>query len=555
MALLASLIGIGLRQGGPTPAALSCIYPKAADSVHRDLTSAAVSVGSLSGELHRPTSEARGRALSDPLLAALFAITGLAAALRFVGLGHQGFWFDEGNTALLVHFSPGKMLGLIPQSESTPPLYYCVAWIWVRIFGYGEAGLRSLSALAGVATVPVAFGIGRKLLSRRGALIAAGLTACNPFLIWYSQEARSYSLLVLLTSLALLALVHARSDPSPRILTAWVVASGLALATHYYAVLAIVPQAIWLLVEHRRRRGAQVAVAIVAACGIALIPLALSQNSTGNAAWIAKIPLGPRLGQIIPHFVIGTGAPAYDVLEPVAAAMAVISLALLVWRAERLERAAAALCASLVVSGLLLMLVLVAVGTDDLITRNLIALWVPALLVITSGFAVRRAVLAGSLAAAVMCAAGITAAIGVAVNRDLQRPDWRAVARVLGAPPAGGRAILVQHYRDLLPLSLYMPHLRFWRVSQSQTVRELDVVAISAPREKLCWWGAACNLSGSQLQSSYAIRGFKLMGVWRAHQFTVMRMTAARPTAITRAEVSAALSATTLRRDELAIQR
>ena len=138
----------------------------------------------------------------------------LAAVLRFYRLGHQGFWFDEGNTALLVHFSPGKMFGLIPQTESTPPLYYCVAWVWARIFGYGEAGLRSLSALAGVLTVPVAYGAARKLISRRAGLIAAALTACNPLLIWYSQEARSYSLLVLLTAVALLAFAYAagRSD-------------------------------------------------------------------------------------------------------------------------------------------------------------------------------------------------------------------------------------------------------------------------------------------------------------------------------------------------------
>ena len=98
------------------------------------------------------------RALADHTTLAVAGLTVLAGALRFYRLGHQGFWFDEGNTALLVHFSPGKMLGLIPQSESTPPLYYMVAWVWARIFGYGEAGLRSLSALAGVLAVPVAYG-------------------------------------------------------------------------------------------------------------------------------------------------------------------------------------------------------------------------------------------------------------------------------------------------------------------------------------------------------------------------------------------------------------
>src|SRR6185437_10957473 len=100
---------------------------------------------------------------------------------------------------------PGKMMGLIPQSESTPPLYYCVAWVWARLFGDHEAGLRSLSAVAGVLVVPIAYGLGARLIGRRAGLIAAALTACNPLLVWYSQEARSYSMLVLLSAVSLVA--------------------------------------------------------------------------------------------------------------------------------------------------------------------------------------------------------------------------------------------------------------------------------------------------------------------------------------------------------------
>ena len=61
-----------------------------------------------------------------------------------------------------------------------------------------EYGLRSLSALAGVATVPVAYLIGAELRGRRAGLMAAALVAVNPMLLWYSQEARAYALLVLL---------------------------------------------------------------------------------------------------------------------------------------------------------------------------------------------------------------------------------------------------------------------------------------------------------------------------------------------------------------------
>ncbi len=498
------------------------------------------------------------RGLSSPAALAVAALTVLGAALRFVGIGHQGFWFDEGNTALLVHYSPGKMLGLIPQSESTPPLYYCIVWVWARLFGYGEAGLRSLSAVCGVATVPVAYMAARKLVSERAGVIAAALTACNPFLIWYSQEARSYSMLVLLTAVALLAFAYARATPTPRTLAAWVVASGLALATHYYALLAIVPQAIWLLASHWRRRSVQIAVGLVALCGLALIPLAISQNGTGNASWIAKIALGPRLGQIIPQFVIGTGAPAYDVLEPLGAAMVVIGLLLLAFRADRVERRAALAVGALAVGGLILNLVLVAVGVDDLITRNVIALWLPAAIAVAGGLGAQRAGVVGICAAVVLCATGVAAAIGVASDRNLQRPDWRGVARVLGTRPAAGqsqRVILVQHYRDLLPLSLYLPRLEFWRNHRPETVRELDIVSISAPRERLCWWGAACNLTPSQMQSSYPIPGFHEVWLRHAYQFTIMRLAADRPIALTPAGVSRVLTTTTLRRDELLIQR
>jgi mannosyltransferase len=503
----------------------------------------------------------RLRVSADPAIAAVVGLTALAVVVRFVGIGHQGFWFDEANTSLLVHFSPGKMLGLIPQTESTPPLYYCIAWVWARVFGYGEAGLRSLSALAGALTVPLVYAAGAKLISRRAGLIAAALTACNPFLIWYSQEARSYALLVMLSALALLAFAYALAEPKPRTLAAWVIATALCLATHYYAVLAIAPQAIWLLAAHRRDRSVAVAIAAVGVCGLALVPLAISQNQTGHASWIAQIPLLPRLRQIFPQFLIGTGAPAQGVLEPIAAALVALALVLLVVCAAPGERRRSLTLGSLALCALAINLVLVALGIDDLITRNVIVIWLPAALMVAGGLGAGRrnggrAAVVGSVAAVALCAIGIFAAVGVASDRNLQRPDWRAVARVLGTRPssAGGRVILIQHYRDLLPLSLYLPGLRAFPARVTR-VSEVDVVSISAPRVRLCWWGAACNLTSSTLQSSYALPGFRVVWRRRALQFTILRLVASRPVGLTARVVSAALRTTSLRHDALLVQR
>ncbi len=153
---------------------------------------------------------------------------------------------------------------------------------------------------------------------------------------------------------------------------------------------------------------------------------------------------------------------------------------------------------------------------------------------------------------------GIIATVGVATNRSFERPDWRVVARVLGPRPAAGspdRAVLIQHYRTLLPLSLYMPQLHFWpHHNRAITVRELDVVAIGAPRVHLCWWGAACNLCPTRVQASYPVRGFRVVSVQRALQFTVVRMVSDRPVRLTPKLVAPALTATRMRTDELLVQ-
>jgi hypothetical protein len=256
----------------------------------------------------------------------------------------------------------------------------------------------------------------------------------------------------------------------------------------------------------------------------------------------------------MPQFLIGFQAPAQTVLEPLAAALAFAALVLLALRSDRPALKTALALGAVVVGGLLLNLLLIAVGVDDLITRNLIALWIPAALVVAAGFGARWAGRLGIAGAVALCAIGVTAAIGVATNRDFQRPDWRVLVHMLGAAPATGRVILIQHYRDLLPLSLYEHALQFMGGSHAH-VSEVDVVAMSAPRVNLCWWGAACNLSPSTLQGSYPLRGFHPAWRGRDLQFSVLDLRASRPVLLDRAVVSRALTATTLRRDDLLIQR
>ncbi|MFI5028051.1 MAG: glycosyltransferase family 39 protein, partial [Solirubrobacterales bacterium] len=152
----------------------------------------------------------------------VLALTALAAALRFSTLGLQSYRHDEAVTAgrVLVASFTGTM-HLVWTSESTPPLYYAFAWLWSHLFGVHEVGLRSLSALFGTATVPVSYLAGRELIGRRTGLVVAAIVAVNPLLVWYSQDARAYALLVLLSAAAFLFFLRARRTGRPRDLAWW----------------------------------------------------------------------------------------------------------------------------------------------------------------------------------------------------------------------------------------------------------------------------------------------------------------------------------------------
>ncbi len=133
------------------------------------------------------------------------------------------------------------------HTENTPPLWYVLEWGISRVLGTGVVALRLLSALAGIATVAVAWAIGAELAGRRAAIVTATLVAVNPLFVWYSQEARAYGL-VRIHGLARTAVLLARAARADEPATGGVRAeASLALLTHYFAVFLLIPMALWLM--------------------------------------------------------------------------------------------------------------------------------------------------------------------------------------------------------------------------------------------------------------------------------------------------------------------
>lgn len=394
--------------------------------------------------------------------AVLAVATALGAGIRFATLGHQSYWFDEAVTAEIVGRSFPGMLHAVARMESTPPLYYALAWCWTRVFGSGDIALRALSASIGTATIPATYAAARILTSRRPAAVASVLVAVSPILIWYSQEARAYALLVLLGTLTFGLFGSALASGSARTVGWWAVAAAASLATHYFAVFFVAPEAVWLLV--RVRRGATAAAAAaVAAVAAPLAPLAVHQEQSGRTAWIHALPLRERVSETADQFVAGRYPLAHA--TAIAAALAIGTIAAF-RRLPALDRPGALLSLELATVTLALPLLLagasrVTAGRGDyFLDRNVIWAWVPLAVVAGAVIAAPRARAIAPLGTAALAMLLLAPTLQIDRRSNLQRADWRGVGRALG-PPQADRAIVVSpgyeeitldHYRPVTPL-------------------------------------------------------------------------------------------------------
>ncbi len=422
----------------------------------------------------------RGAALA--VLAGLFA---LGCAVRFASLGVQSFHHDEVITAARV--VPGtftEMLHQVKRSESNPPLYYVLAWGWVKAFGTGEVALRSLSAIFGAATVPLGYAIGRELSGRRAGLLTAALLAVNPMLIWYSQEARSYAVLAFFAAASLLFFARALRTRDPLDLTLWALTSALALYSHYFAVFAVAIEALWLLAALRARWRAVVpAVAAVGLAGLALAPLISAQVNPAHIGWIDEIPLASRAFQTGVSFLVGeTGhviaeppRERYALLPVLLIGMAVVLVAA---RGTQRERRGAAIGGALGLGVVALTVVFALAGKDYVVERNLLPALAPLTTAAAIGFATAGARRLGLLLAAVLCAYWLAFDAYVTRTPNLQRPDYGSIVEALG-PPRVPRAIVTWKLAAD-PVRFYLRDRSLRLYSGTRPVRELDVIGKSA---------------------------------------------------------------------------
>jgi mannosyltransferase len=187
------------------------------------------------------------QALWTPVSVFTLVLLAVAAAiLRFSVLARKPFWFDECFSVEVARLGWSDFARLMWRREANMSLYYLLLRGWLH-FGSSLFFIRSLSVIISLATLPAIFWLACKLFDRRVGLLAVALISFNAYHIRYAQEARSYSVFVLLATLSSGFFVAALREPSRRNRFRYVLASVLAVYAHLYALLLLAAH--WLSVR------------------------------------------------------------------------------------------------------------------------------------------------------------------------------------------------------------------------------------------------------------------------------------------------------------------
>ena len=187
-----------------------------------------------------------GLSLADVFVLVTALLAGLA--VRMQGITKSSIWHDEGYTMMLAPQHPLQIIARTAR-DVHPPLHYLTLHYWMRLFGQSEAAARGLSVAFSLATIFVAYLLLRRLFGAYTARFAALLLAGAPFLVRYAQEARMYSMVAFLLTLATYYLVKAQQDGwTPN----WYIYAGLMAAafyTHYFAVFMVAVHWLYVLLS------------------------------------------------------------------------------------------------------------------------------------------------------------------------------------------------------------------------------------------------------------------------------------------------------------------
>ncbi|MHB8079715.1 MAG: glycosyltransferase family 39 protein [Candidatus Krumholzibacteriia bacterium] len=238
----------------------------------------------------------------------LLLVTLLAAAVRIYHLGWQPLWVDEGMTWDMIRPDAGLLFGRQLLDEIQGPLYLAAVWPLAREFGLSEFWLRAPAALAGLLAVPLAGLLGRRLCGARTGRLLALLLAVSPFHLWYSQEARGYSFLILFAIVSTLAFLRLAEAPGGGRVLGYALAAAAMAWSNLSGLFLIGAQAVTAVVVVRPR-GARARWLWTAAFALALL---------GALPWLLRASGILAVDRLVPGAAGGAALRGETTFTPLA---------------------------------------------------------------------------------------------------------------------------------------------------------------------------------------------------------------------------------------------
>ena len=229
----------------------------------------------------------------------------VATFFSFLYLDTQSFWLDEACSISFVNLSWSQLWEIISRREANMSLYYVLLKIWVAAFGDSEFAARSLSVIFAVGGVIMTYAIGARLFNVRTGLTAGLVLTVNAFFIKYAQEARGYTLLLLLTTFSMYLFIKVIERQQYRYYIALGLTNALVLYAHFFGFFVLIAQIISLVfLPPRTIRWKRMLMCAILTASLA-VPLGifiLTQESH-QLGWISK----PSLLSVVYVFMRFTG--------------------------------------------------------------------------------------------------------------------------------------------------------------------------------------------------------------------------------------------------------
>ena len=180
----------------------------------------------------------------------IIAILFVALVLRIYHLGFQSLWLDELYTVNDADPSTtwSETIKQVAINQQQSPLYYFIQKLLFTLFGFNDFIARIISVIAGTAGVWVIYLLGKELYGTKIGHIAALLTCVNYYHIYYSQEARAYTLFFLMAIIAFLFLLRAFNTYKWKYIIGFGLSGALMVHFHFYGIFVVIAQFLFSMI-------------------------------------------------------------------------------------------------------------------------------------------------------------------------------------------------------------------------------------------------------------------------------------------------------------------